>query len=68
MDIEDKIAQSTFNDSNLSLLINREMENISLFQKILRRHMCNNRKINKDDDKSADRNDVFKNFKAVYIQ
>ena len=35
MDIEDKIAQSTVNDSNLSLLINREMENISLFQKIL---------------------------------
>ena len=44
------------------------MENISLFQKILRRHMCNNRKINKDDDKSADRNDIFKNFKVVYVQ
>ena len=34
MDIEDKIAQSTVNDSNLSLLLNREMENISLFQKM----------------------------------
>ena len=30
--------------------------------------MQSNRKINKDDDESADRNDTFKNFKAVYVQ